>query len=51
MRIGTHNGGWAVFAEWYGEWRPVWGGRGVSNAECRDYVLNEMGAPINLTNP
>jgi hypothetical protein len=28
--IKTHNGGWAVFADWYGAERPVAGGAGTS---------------------
>lgn len=34
MEIRTHNGGWAVFALWLGEMRPVFGGAGVSMWEA-----------------
>lgn len=34
MTVRTHNGGWAVFANWLGAERPVYGGRGVSVWAC-----------------
>lgn len=34
MKIGTLNGGWAVFADCANGFRPVFGGEGYSVWEC-----------------
>ena len=37
MTIRTHQGGWAVFAQWLGKERPVFGGKGTSVHACIDW--------------
>ena len=41
MEVRTHNGGWAVFAEWHGEVRVVYGGAGVSIWDCLAFIARE----------
>jgi hypothetical protein len=41
MAIRTHNGGWGVFADWFGEVRCVFGGSGTSIWECLAFIARE----------
>jgi hypothetical protein len=37
LQIRTHQGGWAVFAVWFGKERPVYGGSGTSIEDCLEW--------------